>query len=216
MSVEKSLDTFREVREVMPGFVHVNVCWKCCCKFMHRDLEMCMFICIMFKKSGFCRKPRFFFASLSFFLYFVFNFWISVTMFPPSLTIFCSLLLCSFSCAKLSVCLILFFIPFINEWSFGHEKQTFTMTTSILDMSRPLLCLCLSLCVRVAQLLSRWNAHYAADDNSVESEVCAPLYPPFPQHFFLSFLLYLISTPLSPYLPFLPADGLLLLFVPPD
>lgn len=34
--------------------------------------------------------------------------------------------------------------------------------------------------VCVAQLLNRWNAHYAADDNSVESKVCAPHYHHFP------------------------------------
>lgn len=37
-------------------------------------------------------------------------------------------------------------------------------------------CSCACLCVCVAQLLNRWNAHYAADDNSVESKVLAPLY----------------------------------------
>ena len=73
-------------------------------------------------------------------------------------------------------------IPSINDQGSGHENQTFTKATTISGTSQWLVCVCV--CVCVAQLLNRWNAHYAADDNSVESKVCAPLY----LHFFpLSF-----------------------------
>lgn len=96
----------------------------------------------------------------------------------------------------LSVCP--FLIPFINHNGSGHENQTFTMTTINSGMSQQLLhfvCVCVCVCalVCVAQLLNRWNACYAVDDNSVESEVYAPLY------------LYLpLSSPLSLLNPLLP------------
>lgn len=75
-------------------------------------------------------------------------------------------------------------IPFINNQGSGHENQTFTKTTTISGMSQRFLCVCVvvvgGVSVCVAQLLSRWNAHYAADDNSVESKVCASLCLLFP------------------------------------
>lgn len=82
-------------------------------------------------------------------------------------------------------------------------------------------CMCgggMSVCV--AQLLSRWNAHYAADDNSVESKVCASLCLLFPLSLVNSILTPSYLCPsvcpgsLSLSLPFLPADSVTLLCSP--
>ncbi len=77
------------------------------------------------------------------------------------------------------------------------------MTTTISGMSQWLLCrVCVCVracvCVCVAQLLNRWNAHYAADDNGVQSKVRAPLYLHFPLSSPPS------SSTLSPLLPLCP------------
>lgn len=135
------------------------------------------------------------YLQLSLRLFLIFDSWIYFLLLSFPLILFAAffffaLQLFHVTLVPLSVCP--FLIPFINHKGSGHENQTFTMTTTNSGTSQQLLhFVCVLVCV--AQLLNRWNACYAVDDNSVESEVYAPLY------------LYLpLSSPLSLLNPLLP------------